>query len=137
MSTVLAVCENIIACVREMSGWNRIKSSIVSGIGVFALSLTTALGFSVLKFQPFAEGSVWLDFWDFLVSTNLLPIGSFVFAVFCTCDRWGWGWDKFVAEANAGKGLKIQPWMKPVFKFAVPVIVIGLYVYGLATFNWK
>ena len=135
-STELAVFENILACVRELTGWSRPKGCIACGIGIFLLALTTALGYSVFHFQPFAEGSAWLDFWDFIVSTNLLPIGAFVFSIFC-CFKFGWGWDNFVAEANAGKGLKVRNWMKPIFKFFVPALVIGLYIYGLATFGWK
>ena len=135
-STELAVFENILACVREMTGWSRVKGCIACGVGVFLLALTTALGYSVFHFQPFAEGSAWLDFWDFIVSTNLLPLGALIFSVFC-CYKIGWGWDKFVEEANAGKGLKVQPWMKPIFRYVVPVCVAGLYIYGLVTFKWK
>ena len=135
-STELAVFENILACVRELTGWNRPKGCIACGIGVALLSTTTALGYSLLHFQPFAEGSAWLDFWDFIVSTNLLPLGALVFSLFC-CYKKGWGWDAFIAEANTGKGLKVQQWMKPLFKYFVPVCIIGLYVYGLVTFKWK
>ena len=135
-STELAVFENILACVREMTGLSRPKGCIVCGIGIFLIALTTALGYSVLHFQPFAAGSAWLDFWDFIVSTNLLPLGALVFSIFC-CYRIGWGWDQFLAEANAGRGLKVKPWMKPVFKYFVPLCVAALYLYGLATFQWK
>lgn len=137
MSTVLAVFENILACVREMTGWSRPKASLICGIGMFLIALTTALGYSVLHFQPFAEGTAWLDFWDFIVSINLLPIGALIFTVFCCSKRYGWGWDNFIAEVNAGKGLKVKPWMKPVFTYIVPAIILFLYIYGLATFQWK
>ena len=136
MSTVLAVFENILAMVREKTGWSRPKGSIVCGIVIFLLALTTALGYSKFHFQPFAEGSAWLDFWDFIVSTNLLPLGAFIFALFC-CNKFGWGWDNFVAEANAGKGWKVKQWMKPIFQFVVPIVVAFLYIYGLFTFAWK
>ena len=137
MSTVLAVFENILACVREMTGWSRPKGCIICGIGLFLTSTTTALGYSVIKFQPFAEGSAWLDLWDFFVSTNLLPLGSLCFALFCCNKRFGWGWDNFIAEANSGKGLKVQPWMKPIFTYVVPVAIIVLYVTGLIAFPWN
>ena len=135
-STELAVFENILACVREMTGWSRPKGCVICGVGIFALAITTALGYSLFSFQPFAPGSAWLDFWDFIVSTNLLPLGAFVFSVFC-CWKFGWGWDNFLEEANAGKGLKVRNWMKPIFKYFVPLCVLGLYIYGLATFGWK
>ncbi len=136
LSTELGVFENILACVREMTGWKRPKSCIICGIAIAALSTTTALGYSVLTFQPFAEGTAWLNFWDFIVSTNLLPLGAFIFSIFC-CYKKGWGWDAFMEEANTGKGLKIKNWMKPVFKYFVPLCVLGLYIYGLVTFEWR
>jgi len=135
-STVLAVFENILACVRELTGWSRPKGCVVCGVGIFVLALTTALGYSVLSFQPFAEGTAWLDFWDFIVSYNLLPLGSLIFALFC-CNKFGWGWDNFLAEANAGKGLKVQNWMKPIFQYFVPAVIIFIYIYGMVTFPWK
>ena len=105
-------------------------------MGIFLLGLTTALGFSLIPFPPFAEDSAWLDFWDFIVSKNLLPIGALIFSLFC-CYKIGWGWDKFVEEANAGQGLKVKSWMKPIFRYVVPLCVAGLYIYGLITFGWK
>ena len=137
MSTVLAVFENILACVREIFGWNRPKGCLLCGIVIALTSLTTALGYSVWPFQPFAEGSAWLDLWDFIVSNNLLPLGSLIFVIFCCSKRFGWGWDNFLAEANAGKGLKVKNWMKPIFCFVVPVAIIIIYVMGLLNFSWK
>ena len=136
MSTVLAVCENILAMVRELTGWSRPKGSLICGIGIFLLSLTTALGFSVIHFQPFAEGSSWLDFWDFLVSNNILPLGSMVLALFCS-NSFGWGWENFMAEANAGKGIKVRNWMRPIFRYLVPAAILFIYIYGMITFNWR
>ncbi len=137
MSTVLAVFENILACVRELTGWSRPKGSIICGIVIFCTSLTTALGYSVWSgFVPFAEGSAWLDFWDFIVSNNLLPLGSLIIALFCCNKRYGWGWEKFKAEANTGKGLKVQDWMRPIFTYVVPVGILVVYIMGLIDFNW-
>ena len=136
LSTVLGVLENILAMVREITGWNRIKGSIVCGLVLIALATTTALGYSVFHFQPFADGTAWLDFWDFIVSTNLLPLGSLCYAIFCCYKKVGWGWDNMIAEANAGDGMKVKAWMKPIFMYVVPVAVIVLYVYGMITFAW-
>ena len=135
MSTVLGVCENILAMVRDLTGWSRPKGSLVCGIVIFVLALTTALGFNVLHFQPFAEGTTWLNFWDFIVSNNILPLGSLVLALFC-CNKFGWGWDNFISEANSGKGIKVKQWMKPVFKYVVPIAIGFIYIYGMVTFQW-
>ena len=136
LSTVLAVCEEILAMVRDLTGWSRPVGCLVCGGGIFLVALTTALGYSVLHFQPFAPGSAWLDFWDFIVSNNVLPLGSLVLALFC-CNRFGWGWDNFVAEANTGRGLKVRPWMKPIFRYFVPGAILFIYIYGMVTFHWR
>ncbi|HCD25679.1 MAG TPA: sodium-dependent transporter, partial [Lachnospiraceae bacterium] len=81
-------------------------------------------------------GTAWLDFWDFIVSNNILPIGSLVLALFC-CNSFGWGWENFVQEANTGHGLKVKAWMKPVFRFVVPIAIAFIYIYGMATFAWR
>ena len=138
MSTVLAVFETILACVREMTGWSRPKGCIICGIGIFLLSTTTALGYSVFSgFHPFSPSSAWLDLWDFIVSNNLLPLGSMILALFCCSKRWGWGWDNFVAEANTGKGPKVHNWMKPICCVFVPLAIIGIYILGMVNFQWK
>lgn len=136
-STELAVCENILACMREMTGWSRKKGCVICGAGIFLIALTTALGYSVLHFHPFGEGSAWLDFWDFIVSNNLLPLGALIFAVFSCSGKFGLGWEKLVQEANEGEGLKVKNWMKPVFAYFVPLCIIAIYIIGLATFKWK
>ena len=137
MSTVLAVFENILACVREMTGWSRPKGCIICGIGIIATSSTTALGFNLLPFQPFAAGSSFLDLWDFIVNSNLLPLGSVVFVLFCCSKRYGWGWENFIKEANTGKGPQVRNWMRFHFTYVVPAAVLLIYIIGVLNFNWK
>ena len=74
---------------------------------------------------------------DFIVSYNLLPLGSLVFDIFCCNKRYGWGWEHFLAAANAGEGLKVQNWMKPIFCYVVPVAVIMISIMGMISFPWK
>ena len=137
LSTELAVCENILACTREITGWSRKKGCLVCAIAVFLPALTTALGFSLLSFHPFGPDSTWLDFWDFLVSTNLLPLGALIITLFCTGKRFGWGFDNLMKEANEGSGMKVRPWMRPVFAYLVPVCIIAIYIIGIINFPWK
>ena len=98
------------------------------------IALPCIFGFNLLSgFAPFGEGSSVLDLEDFIVSNVLLPLGSLVFVLFCT-SRYGWGWNKFVAEANEGKGLKVARWMRPYMTYVLPVLVIGLFVLGILGF---
>ena len=73
---------------------------------------------------------------DFIVSNNLLPLGSLGYVLFCTRKN-GWGWDNFIKESNTDKGLKVQSWMKPLFRFVLPIIIAFIYIYGMSTFNWR
>ena len=132
-STVLAVFENIVSCVIELTHWSRKKTCLVCGIGIFLLSLPCILGYNLWSnFRPIAGRDV-LDSEDFLVSNLLLPGGSLLFVIFCT-TRYGWGWENFLAEANDGKGLKFARWLRPYMTYVLPVIVGIILVLGLYNF---
>ena len=135
-STVLGVCENILAMVREKTGWHRPKGCIVCGISVFICALTTALGFNVIHFQPFAMGTTFLDFWDFMISNLIMPLGSLALVIFCSW-KIGWGWDAFIQEANTGKGLRFPKWMQFVCRFVLPCVIVFIFVNGMLHFSWR
>ncbi len=135
LSTIFAVFENILACITDLTGWERKKACLIAGIGLFLLSIPCLLGFNVLAgFQPLKDGSNILDLEDFIVSQIILPLGSLLFVVFCTWNKF-WGWDKFVAEANTGKGLKVAKWMRVYMKFVLPIIILTVFVLGMI-FYW-
>ncbi|MBO4547834.1 MAG: sodium-dependent transporter [Abditibacteriota bacterium] len=137
LTSMLSICETILGCVRELTGWNRHRGSLVCGIGVALLSLTTALGYSLWQFHPFGPDSSWLDLWDFAVTNLLFPLGALIIALFCTNAGYGWGWNNLCREANSGRGLKVKGWMKPVFAFIAPASIFVLFVIGMLTFNWR
>ena len=131
LSTVLAVFESIIASVRDYTGWGRTATCALVGVGIAALSVPCILGFNAWSaFQPFGEGSNVLDFEDFLVSDILLPVGSLAFAVYC-CHRYGWGWEKFLAEANAGEGVRFPGWARPYCAYVLPSAIVLILALGL------
>ena len=134
MSTIIAVFENIFACLMEITGWSRKKTCIIGGVAILILSVPCALGFNLWSgFVPFASGSSFLDLEDFLVSNCMLPLGSLCYVLFVT-SRKGWGFDNFLAEANAGKGLKMGKWIRPYMTYVLPVVIAVLFVIGIATF---
>ena len=128
--------ENILACVREITGWKRIKACIICCVGMLVLALPCALGYNVLKdFHPFNSSSQILDLEDFIVSYCLLPLGSLVYILFCTTKK-GWGFDNFLAEANTGRGPKVARWLKPYFKYVLPLIITFVFITGIVTFEF-
>ena len=132
LSTVFAVFENIVACLRDVTGWERKKASWVTGIALMVLCMPCVLGFTVLSHVQILGLSI-MDFEDFVVSNLMLPVGSLMFALFCV-TRYGWSWKNFVAEANTGKGYKVRNWMRLYMTYVVPVIITFIFVYGLYSF---
>lgn len=105
-STIIAVFENIISFSMDLFGTSRKKTVLINGIAIILLSLPCVFGFNIWSgFQPMGAGSTIQDLEDFIVSNNLLPLGSMVYLLFCT-SRYGWGWKNFLAEADTGKGVK-------------------------------
>ena len=130
-STVLAVFENIMSCCMDLTGWSRKKTAAINIVLMILLSLPCVLGFNVWSgFQPFGPGSNVLDLEDFLVSNLWLPLGSLVYLLFCT-SRYGWGWEKFKAEANEGGGLKVRDGIRFYVSYILPIIVLVIFVLGI------
>jgi len=132
LSTVFAVFENIVACLRDLTGWERRKASIITGVCLAVLCMPCVLGLTVWSNFTIMGLSI-MDFEDFVVNSILLPGGALLFSLFCV-SRYGWGWKNFVAEVNEGKGPKIQNWMRLYMTYAVPAIIGFLFLYGLYNF---
>lgn len=131
MSTVVAVFENIISFGMDLWGWSRKKACIVNIIAVIILSLPCALGFNILSgIAPLGEGSTILDLEDFLISNNILPLGSLVYVLFCTVKKGGWGWKNFIEEANTGKGIKFPTSVKFYAKYILPIVLLIIWAQG-------
>lgn len=131
MSTVVAVFENIVSFAMD-KGMSRKKACLVNLFAVIILSLPCALGFNVLSFiQPLGAGSTVLDIEDFIISNNILPLGSLIYVLFCTSKKYGWGWDNFIEEANTGRGIKFPVFLRVYAKYILPVILIVFWIQGI------
>ncbi len=130
-STVLAVFENIISCCMDMWGISRKKACMINFILLGLLSLPCVLGFNLWSgFMPFGEGSNVLDLEDFIVSNLMLPIGSFIYLLFCV-TKIGWGFDNYLKEANTGKGMKVPRFLKPYLQFILPAMILFIFIKGI------
>lgn len=129
-STVIAVFQNIISFATDLTGCTVKRAVVWNIVIVIVLSVPCVLGFNLWSgFMPLGLGTNVLDLEDFIVSNNLLPIGSLVYLVFCT-SRYGWGFDKFLNEANEGTGLKFPRAVRVYVSYILPVIIIGLFIQG-------
>ena len=132
LSTVIAVFENIVAFAMDKLGWSRTKAVLINFVAMLILATPAALGMNVWSGVHFGAHIGSIDaLEDFIVSQNLLPIGSMLFLLFCTIKK-GWGWDGFIAEADAGEGIKFpkNKVFKFYLKFIAPVIIIVVFVAG-------
>ena len=126
----IAVFENIITMTMEWTGWSHSKTIKVSFVLVFVLSLPCALGFNVLSFiQPLGAGSTIQDLEDFIVSNNLLPLGSLCYVLFCT-SKYGWGFKNFLKEANCGEGISFPKQVGFYVSYVIPVIILVIFIQG-------
>ena len=129
-STIIAVFENIISFSMDLFGTSRKKTVLINGIAIILLSLPCVFGFNIWSgFQPMGAGSTIQDLEDFIVSKNLLPLGSMVYLLFCT-SRYGWGWKNFLAEADTGKGVKFPAWARVYVSYILPLIVLFIFIMG-------
>lgn len=130
LSTVIAVFENIVSFWIDLKDWSRKKAVIINGIALMILSLPCIFGFNIWGFiKPFGEGSTIMDLEDFIISNNILPLGALIYLLFCTY-RFGWGWDKFIEEANTGMGAKFPKKIRFYVAYILPVIVLYIFIQG-------
>ena len=129
-STVTAVFESLIGNCMDNFGWSRKKSVLILLPLVFFGSIPCVLGFNVWQDVHLLGARGILDTEDFFVSSLVLPGGSLLFVLFCT-TRYGWGFDKYMAEVNMGTGVKMPRWVKPYFKYVLPILIFGIFVRGL------
>ena len=129
-STVIAVFENIMSFCMDMFGWSRKKSALINCVIILIASMPCVLGYNVLSNLHIIGVRDVLDSEDFIVSNLLLPIGSLIYLLFCV-TKWGWGFDKYIDEANTGKGLKMSKKLKPYFQFILPILILIILIQGL------
>lgn len=129
LSTVIAVFENIISFAMDMWGWGRKKAVLVNLAAILVLSMPCVLGFNVWSGVQILGMGV-SDFEDFLISNNILPLGSVIYLLFCVCRR-GWGWDHFLKEANTGdQGLRFPKAVRFYVSWVLPAVVLFIFVMG-------
>ena len=132
LSTVIAVFENLVSWTMDKFGMWRSRAVTITAILLVLLSLPCALGFNVLSDISIPAIGDIQSIEDFVVSNNMLPLGALVFVLFCT-QKFGWGWDNFLSEADQGKGVKFPSWAKPWIKYGIPVLIVAIFVMGYAS----
>lgn len=129
LSTIIAVFENILSFAMDLWGWSRKKAVLLNLILIILLSLPCALGFNMWSGITLPSIGNIQDIEDFIVSNNLLPLGSMVYLLFCT-SKYGWGFQNFLKEADQGKGIKFPRWARIYVSYILPLIVLAIWIIG-------
>ncbi|MCI8468606.1 MAG: sodium-dependent transporter [Eggerthellaceae bacterium] len=129
LSTIIAVFENLITFTMEKWDLSRRSALIRTGVLVTVLSLPCALGFNVLAGVTVPGIGDIQSIEDFIVSNNLLPLGSLLYVLFCV-TRGGWGWKGFLAEADAGQGMRFPRWARGWLTFGLPALIVIIFIMG-------
>lgn len=140
LTTVVGVFENIVAFRIDINGWSRKKSVLVNYILIVLLSLPCVFGMNIwsgVHFGPIASIDA---FEDFLVSNNILPLGSMVFLFFSTWnEKHAWGWNNFIKEADTGDGIKFpsKKWVHFYVKYIIPLVFFIIFIMGYVDIFFK
>ena len=111
-----------------MFNMSRTKSVIINAIIMLIGCLPCIFGFNLLSgFNILGKGV--LDIEDFAVSNILLPVGAFLYSLFCS-TKFGWGFDRYLNECNQGEGIKFPRFFKPYIKYVLPVLVLIVFISG-------
>ncbi len=130
LTTIIGVFENIVSFAVDLWNMDRKKAVLVNLIVILIGCLPAILGFGAWSgFSPLGAGTNLMDLEDFLVSNNILPLGSVIYLFFCTRKN-AWGWKHFIAEANTGNGLSFPEKMRFYMTNILPWIVVGIYLKG-------
>lgn len=130
MSTLIAVYESIIAICMEVFNISRLTSVAINFVVIMLISMPPLLGFNVLDFiNPMGDGSTIMDLQDFLISNNILPLGSLFMVIFITA-RTGMQWKRYTDEVNTGEGVRLSPKLYWYFKIVLPAIIAILLAVG-------
>ncbi len=131
-STVIAVFENIMSFWLDLTKVGRKKAAVINIILMMILALPCLFGFNI--WSGFSIGGKGImDIEDFIISNNILPLGSLVYILFCTYNKHGWGWSNFMNEANAGRGLAFPNWLRVYVKYILPLIILFVWAQGYIT----
>lgn len=128
LSTIIAVFQNIISFAQDLWNWSLKKAVLINGIAIFILSLPCIFGMTIWSDFTILGKQI-MDLEDFLVSNNMLPLGSLVYLLFCV-NKYGWGWENFLKEANTGEGISFPKKMRVYLTFVLPIVVFYIFIQG-------
>lgn len=137
ISTMIAVFESSIAGTIELLKVKRLTAVIINFVVIITLCLLPLLGYNLLSDVKLINGRFdLLGFFDFIVSNNIMPIGSLVFVLFVV-SKTGMKFEKYIEECNIGKGFNMSLKLKNYYRFVLTPIVTAVLLLGYYSLFFK
>ena len=130
LTTIIAVFENLIASLIDELKMTRKKATLLCGFIVATLSMPCVFGFNIWNaFQPIGKDTSILDLEDFIVSQNMLPLGSLLIVLFCTISC-GWGCQGFDATITASRDKPLPRFLLFYCRWLLPLLISIVFLLG-------
>ena len=129
-TSAISLIEPFVAWLVENHGMSRVRATLISGIGSWALGLLTVFSFNIwsdvhlLSFVDKFKDSSIFDLLDFLTANIMLPFGGVAIAVFA-----GWVMSRRSSqeELHAKEGAAYRIWLFLV-RFVAPIAVVMVFL---------
>jgi len=132
---MLSLLEVPVAYLTEQHNWSRRKATLATILGIGLLGSTATLSNSLLANVTLFSKNLF-DFYDFITSNILLPLGGIFIALFV---GWQWGKSKVYQEISNNGQIDNQG-LATVYlflvRFVVPIGITLVLLAGLKIFNF-
>ena len=130
MGAILSLFETPVAYLSEKMGWSRRRAAMCVAACVIVAGLPAALSTNLTS-ELTLFGMTFFDFYDYLSSNILLPVGGLIIALFV-----GWGWGKKNVQAaisNQGQlaNQRLGSLMIGLLRFVTPLAIAIILLDGL------
>ena len=129
VTSSIALTESAVSTFEDELGWGRKKATVVCGVIMLALGTLSCLGYGPLAFVKII-GMQFLDFFDFLTNSVMMPIAALMTCLFITKIV---GLDRIEEEIRLGEGsFRRKKIFVVMIKYLCPVFVIIILASSVA-----
>jgi NSS family neurotransmitter:Na+ symporter len=128
LTSSISIAETVVSIFCDRFGISRKKSILVTSGIVLVLGVLSALGYGVLSgVHPFGQDS-FLDFFDFITNSVIMPIVALLTCIFV-------GFiikpETLTSEVKLSSKFKAEKFYKVFVKFIAPIILAAILIFGL------
>ena len=134
LTSYIALTESAVSTISDEFGWSRTKCTSIMAVVMLVLGTLSCLGYGPLSFITII-GMPFLDFFDFLTNSVMMPIAAFAICVLVTKCM---GIARLEQEVEMdGHPFRRKKVFSIVIKYVAPVFVVIILLSSIANaFGW-